>query len=85
MKRIGLLVTLCLLLIIGCETRVPLTSTISADKIVILHGVSSKASVITDEPSILEILKLYTKIQSNPISKNINPVDFYTVIYYQNN
>ncbi len=58
--------------------------TITADKVYIYYGIDSSATVLTNEEDILEMIELYNNMELGPISRQINPVDYYSVVYYKN-
>lgn len=58
--------------------------TITADKVYIYYGVDSTATVLTNEEDVLEMIELYNNMKLGSISRQVNPVDYYSVVYYEN-
>lgn len=83
-KKIALLVMLCIALVGGCESKDSKSSNISADRIIILYGVCSKAIEITNDKDILQMVKIYNNSQLKLVDNSMDPIEFYTILYYRN-
>lgn len=56
---------------------------ISADRVHIHYGIDSSVTILTKKEDVSQMVDLYNRMEIGPISRQMNPSDFYTVYYFQ--